>query len=456
MLRGMQTSFTTDQLKRPEIADAAAILKDCVHYGFCTAVCPTYVLLRDENDSPRGRIDLIRAMLEKGGAPDAKTVLHLDRCLSCNSCMTTCAAKVDYMHLADIGRAYIDRHYRRPAGERLVRALLARTLTSPRLFRAAVRAAGIGRVLAPLLPKRLRPLLALAPRRLPAAADAVAPGVYRAEGERRMRVALLVGCVQQALAPRINAATIRLLTRHGCEVVVAGGAACCGALPLHMGREDQARALAREAIAAWAAADAQAPLDAIVVNASGCGTTVKDYGKLFKHDEGSAARAAALAARTLDVSELLLKLGLEPPAQRIPLAVAYHDACSLQHAQKVTEPPRALLRAAGFRVLDVPERHFCCGSAGTYNMLQPEIAETLGRRKAEHIDGTGAAVVAAGNLGCMTQIGLYTGLPIVHTVELLDWATGGPLPPALAGVNLPASERAAAEPAPAANANAVW
>jgi glycolate oxidase iron-sulfur subunit len=453
----MQISFTAAQLRRPEIADAAAILRDCVHYGFCTAVCPTYVLLRDENDSPRGRIDLVRAMLEKGGAPDAKTVLHLDRCLSCNSCMTTCAARVDFMQLADIGRAYIERHYRRPLGERMVRTLLSRLLTRPSRFRIAVRAAKLGRPFAPALPKRLRPLLALAPTSLPAAREAVAPGVYPAQGARRMRVALLAGCVQQALAPRINAATIRLLTRHGCEVVVAGDAACCGALSLHMGKENHAKALARASIGAWLRVEAQGSLDAVAVNASGCGTAVKNYAKLFKHDAGMAAAAALIAARTLDVSELLLKLGLKPPAQRIPLAVAYHDACSLQHAQKVIEPPRALLRAAGFRVLEVPERHFCCGSAGTYNMLQPDIAEALGQRKAAHIESTGGAVIAAGNLGCLTQIGLYSALPTVHTVELLDWATGGPLPPPLAGVALPAPETAEASMAEVTSgANAIW
>lgn len=450
----MQTAFTDAQLKRPAIGDAAAILKDCVHYGFCTAVCPTYVLLRDENDAPRGRIDLIRAMLEKGGAPDARTVLHLDRCLSCNSCMTTCAAKVDYMHLADIGRAHIERHYRRPLGDRLLRALLARVLTRPGHFRAAVRAAKLARPFARLLPKRLRTLVTLAPGGVAPARESVRAGVYPAEGTRTLRVALLTGCVQQALAPRLNAATIRVLARHGCDVVVAD-TGCCGALPLHMGKEDQAKALARATIAAWRGAERVGALDAVVVNASGCGTTVKDYGKIFKHDSDIAADARSIAARALDVSELLHRIGLKPPAQRIPLAVAYHDACSLQHAQKVIEPPRALLRAAGFRVLDVPERHFCCGSAGTYNMLQPEIAAELGRRKAAHIDGTSAAAIAAGNLGCMTQIGLYTGLPIVHTVELLDWATGGPMPEALKGVEMPKpeSENAAAAPA---DANAIW
>ncbi len=450
----MQTAFTEAQLKRPAIADAAAILKDCVHYGFCTAVCPTYVLLRDENDAPRGRIDLIRAMLEKGTAPDAKTVGHIDRCLSCNSCMTTCAAKVDFMHLADIGRAYIEKHYRRPLGDRLLRALLARVLTRPGRFRAAVRAARLARPIARLLPGRLRKLVTLVPPRLPPARHEVRAGTYPAEGERKLRVALLAGCVQQALAPGINAATIRLLTRYGCDVVVTDG--CCGALPLHMGKEDQAKALARAAIGAWTGAEAEGRIDHVVVNASGCGTTIKDYGKLFKHDAGMAAPARAIASCALDVTELLQRIGLKQPARKIPLAVAYHDACSLQHAQKVIEPPRDLLRAAGFRVLDVPERHFCCGSAGTYNLLQPEIAAQLGRRKAGHIESTGAAVIAAGNLGCMTQISLYSGLPSVHTVELLDWATGGPLPEALEGVKLPEPESEQAPAAAPADANAIW
>ncbi|HVO17589.1 MAG TPA: glycolate oxidase subunit GlcF [Alphaproteobacteria bacterium] len=448
----MKTAFTPDQLSRPEIAEAARILGDCVHYGFCTAVCPTYVLTRDENEGPRGRIDLMRAMLERGGAPDAKTVRHIDQCLSCNSCMTTCAAKVDYLHLADIGRAYIERHYKRPLGDRLTRWLVASTVPHAGRFRAATRLARLAKPIRGALPPRLRTMVELAPARLPARRDATAPGVYPAEGARRMRVALLTGCAQQALAPHVNAATIRLLTRHGCEVVVAEGAACCGALTLHMGREDEAKRAALSCIAAWGRELHHGGLDAIVVNASGCGTTVKDYGHLFAHDSALAERAETIGMRALDVTELVGQLGLEEPAQRIPLAVAYHDACSLQHAQKVTAPPRALLRAAGFIVADVPEKHFCCGSAGTYNLLQPAMAEALGRRKAAHIDSTGAAIVAAGNLGCMTQIARFSALPVVHTVELLDWATGGPLPEKLKDVALPAPEVNADEPVAAAPA----
>lgn len=438
----MQTAFTDAQLRVPEIADAKNILTDCVHYGFCTAVCPTYVLLRDELDAPRGRIDLIREMLEAGGSPSSRTVGYIDRCLSCNSCMSTCAAKVDYMHLADIARSYIEENYRRPLFDRLFRWMLARTVTDARRFRRSVRLAGLARPFAALMPKRLRAMLALAPRSLPPKSDATSAGTYPADGAVGKRVLLLTGCAQQALAPRLNAATIRLLNRHGCEVVVAAGATCCGAFTLHMGKEDQAKQSARATIRAWIdeldRADANgASFDAVIVNASGCGTTVKDYHRIFAHEPETAAQAKRISELALDVSEMLASLELNQPDKVTPLEIAYHDACSLQHAQKVTDPPRELLRDAGFIVRDVPEAHFCCGSAGAYNMLQPEIAEQLGQRKAGHIDSTGAAVFAAGNLGCLTQLGMYTDMPALHTVELLDWATGGPVPECLVGVDLP-------------------
>jgi len=454
----MQTSFTQEQLRRPEIAKAATILKDCVHYGFCTAVCPTYVLLRDENDSPRGRIDLIRAMLEKGGPPDPKTVLHLDRCLSCNSCMTTCAAKVDYMHLADIGRAYIERNFRRPLGDRILRNLLANVLTHPERFRAAVYAARLASPFASLLPQRVRNLMMLARQPLPSPGAPAQSGTFHAQGERKARVALLTGCVQQAMAPHINAATIRLLTRHGCEVVVAAAAGCCGALPLHIGMEDRARANGERLLRAWAEAERVERFDAFISTASGCGTTIKDYEKLFPRETPIGMLAASVAQRALDVSELIQQIGLKQSAQGSPVTVVYHDACSLQHAQRVTEPPRQLLRKAGFRVVDVPERHFCCGSAGTYNMLQPELARELGLRKAKHVDSTGADILAAGNLGCLIQIALYSSKPAVHTVELLDWATGGPVPPALSSLPLPRSDKpdASVSSQAAADGNAIW
>jgi glycolate oxidase iron-sulfur subunit len=436
----VQTAFTSEQLADLKITEADGILKTCVHYGFCTATCPTYVLFRDENDSPRGRIDLIRAMLEKGGAPDAKTVHHLDRCLSCLSCVTTCAVKVDYAHLIDIARAYIEENYRRPPGERALRRMLAALLPYPRRFAAALLLARLSRPFAAVLPARLRNLIGLASgRRMDSAF--LRPGVFPASGRRTMRVALLAGCAQQALDRNINAATIRLLQRHGCDVVVAQGAGCCGALPLHMGRDAQGRRLARANIAAWDRERATG-LDAVVVNASGCGTTVKDYGHLV----GSAA-AHRIGALTRDVTELLCEIGLQEGGAK-QYRVAYHDACSLQHGQRVTRQPRELLARAGFDVVDVPERHFCCGSAGTYNLLQPAIATMLGERKAAHIDSVDPDIVAAGNLGCMVQIARFTAAPIVHTVELLDWATGGPLPAALKGRGLrePAARAAPALP----------
>ena len=443
----MKTAFTASQLADPGIAAADGILRTCVHYGFCTAVCPTYVLTRDENEAPRGRIDLIRAMLEKGGRPDAKTVGHIDSCLSCNACMTTCAVDVDYLHLADIARAFIEDHYRRPLGDRLLRRLIARTVTDPARFARMTRLARLARPFRALLPGRLRTLADLAPAALPPRRGFA--GVHPAEGARRMRVALLQGCVQQALAPGINAATLRLLTRHGIEVVVPAEAGCCGAFTLHMGKADMARAAAARNVDAWHAELERGGLDAVVVNASGCGTVVKDYARLFANDPACCGQAAALAAIARDVTELLAPDDLRLPDTAVPLAVAYHDACSLQHAQKIRSRPRALLRAAGFDVRDVPEGHFCCGSAGAYNMLQPEMAEALGQRKAGHIESTGAAAVAAGNLGCLAQLGRFTGLPMLHTVELLDWATGGPLPEALKRVNLPPPAARAKAPDPA-------
>ena len=436
----MQTAFTLEQLARPTIAVADGILKTCVHYGFCTATCPTYVLFRDENDSPRGRIDLIRAMLEKGGMPDAKTVRHLDRCLSCLSCVTTCAVKVDYAHLIDIARAHIEDNYRRPLGERMLRRVIAELLPYPRRFAFALRLARFAQPFAGILPARLRNLIRLAATRRPAG-EILHQRIHPARGRRRMRVALLPSCAQQALDRNINAATIRLLQRHGCEVVVATGVGCCGALPLHMGREAQGKALARANIAAWST-ELASGLDAIVVNASGSGTTVKDYAHLIGSEQ---ARRIGTLAR--DITELLADLGLQNGDVE-PYRVAYHDACSLQHGQRVIGQPRMLLAQAGFQVLDVPERHFCCGSAGTYNLLQPDIAVALGQRKAAHIDSVDPDIVAAGNLGCMVQIARFTPNPVVHTVELLDWATGGPMPPALRATALRKPAPRSAQPAP--------
>ncbi len=429
----MQTHFTEAQLRDPGIARANQILRACVHCGFCTATCPTYQVLGDELDSPRGRIYLIKEMLESGRAADEKTVTHIDRCLSCLACMTTCPSGVHYMHLVDHARAHIEKTYRRPWRDRVLRWLLARVIPHPRRFRLALLGARMARPFARVLPDaRLKAMVAMAPERLPPASRNDAPQVFPAQGARRLRVALLTGCAQRVLDPAINEATIRLLTRLGCEVVVADGAGCCGALTHHMGREAEAHRSAAANIRAWTEEKRRGGLDAIVINTSGCGTTVKDYGHMFR-TTGMAAEAAEVAGLACDVTELLARLAPEARAPE-PLRVAYHAACSLRHGQKVTEAPKALLKAAGFAVVEPADAHLCCGSAGTYNLLQPEISGELKRRKVATLEARAPDVIAAGNIGCMVQIGSGTGIPVVHTVELLDWATGGPRPRALGPV----------------------
>jgi glycolate oxidase iron-sulfur subunit len=421
----VQTRFADRQLADPAVAASEQILRKCVHCGFCTATCPTYVLLGDELDSPRGRIYLIKEMLENDRPATAEVVRHVDRCLSCLSCMTTCPSGVHYQHLIDHARAHIERTYRRPLGERWLRGALARVLPYPGRMRLALRFAALGRILAPVLPRRLRALLDLAP---PVRDAAAVP--HSVPTTKRARVALLTGCVQTVVAPEINAATVRLLERAGVEVVQISG--CCGALVHHLGRERQAHGFAAAIVERVHAELAGAGLDAVVANASGCGTEIKDYGYAFRNDPALAAKAAAVSGKARDVTELLATLGLPPrTGGATSLAVAYHSACSMQHGQRVERPPRELLAAAGYDVREIGEGHLCCGSAGTYNVLQPEIATRLRDRKLGHIARTGAAVVATGNVGCMLQLAQGTNVPVVHTVQLLDWATGGPMPPEL-------------------------
>lgn len=424
----MQTLFTPEQLKDPVISEADSILRRCVHCGFCTATCPTYVLRGDELDSPRGRIYLIKDMLESDRDPSDDVVKHVDRCLSCLSCTTTCPSGVDYMHLVDHARARIEERYTRPAMDRWLRDLLALLIPRPGLFRVALLGAWFAKPFARMMPGKLRAMLALAPKSVSGTSPVDRPQVFPAVGGRRMRVALMTGCAQQVLRPAINEATVRLLTRHGCEVVVAQGGGCCGALEHHMGRLDGSHAAAMRNIEAWESAG---ELDGIVINASGCGTTVKDYGHMLKEEPAWAHRAARISGLTKDVTEIMAELGVQAPVHGESLNVAYHSACSMQHGQKITDLPKKLLTDAGFQVRSPAEGHLCCGSAGTYNMTQPEMAEQLGRRKAGHLDATGADVVATGNIGCLVQIGNYGDLPVVHTVELLDWATGGPKPAGL-------------------------
>ena len=427
----MQTNFTPEQLLDPATSQANAVLRTCVHCGFCTATCPTYQVLGDELDSPRGRIYLIKDMLENGRPADAKTVKHLDRCLSCLACMTTCPSGVNYMYLIDHAREYIEKTYRRPLMDRMLRSTLAWVIPHPTRFRLALLAAKIARPFSFLVPDaRLRAMLAMAPKTIPTISRNDDPQVFSAEGPKRMRIALLTGCAQKVLNTDINDATIRILQRLGCEVVIARGMGCCGALTHHMGKAELARSSAANNIRAWMAERAVGGLDAVVINTSGCGTTVKDYGHMFQHGP-MAQDAATIAAMTMDISELLVKIGL-PEGPKKNLRVAYHAACSLQHGQQIKTAPKDLLKRAGFEVVEPADSHLCCGSAGTYNLLQPEISGQLKDRKVKTLEARKPDIIAAGNIGCMMQIGLGTLTPVVHTVELLDWATGGPIPPALA------------------------
>jgi glycolate oxidase iron-sulfur subunit len=428
----MQTNFTLAQLGDPDVAESEKILRACVHCGFCTATCPTYVLDGNELDSPRGRIYLIKDMLEHDRPATAEVTTHIDRCLSCLACMTTCPSGVHYMHLVDHARAHIEQTYRRPLAERVMRALLARVMPYPRRFQLAAFTALFAKPFAPLAAafgfKRLSAMLRLSPWRRPYPPRPAQTFSPMAPSGRNGRVALLAGCVNDVLAPQINDATIRLLTRLGIEVVIAEGAGCCGSLVHHMGRRAEALAQARANIDAWSALG---DLDAILITASGCGTTVKDYGFMLRDDPAYAERGARVAKLAKDVTEYLAVLPLAPRPDAAKLVVAYHSACSMQHGQRVVREPKDVLSKVGFVVKDIADGHLCCGSAGTYNILQPDIARRLRERKVRTIERLRPDVIAAGNLGCIIQIAAGTDLPAVHTVELIDWATGGPCPPVL-------------------------
>ncbi|WP_343315502.1 glycolate oxidase subunit GlcF [Brucella sp. BE17] len=425
----MQTQFSPEQLLDPDVNEAEKILRKCVHCGFCTATCPTYVTLGNELDSPRGRIYLIKDMLENDRPADDEVVRHVDRCLSCLSCMTTCPSGVNYMHLVDHARAHIEKTYRRPFINRLLRSVLAHVLPYPGRFRTALRLAKLGRPFAPLFEKSpaLKPvaaMLGLAPKHLPSKPDMI----NSVAGEKRGRVAMLGGCAQSVLDPGINAATLRVLNRFGIEVVTPKDEGCCGSLVHHMGREKEALSQARHNVDVWTREIEADCLDAIIVTASGCGTTIKDYGYMLRLDPAYADKAARVSALAKDVTEYLAMIDLPEPQQPKAMTVAYHSACSMQHGQKIVRPPKDLLAKAGFSVKEPLEGHLCCGSAGTYNIMQPEIATRLRDRKVKNIEATGAQLIATGNIGCMTQIGSGSTLPIVHTVELIDWAYGGPCP----------------------------
>lgn len=429
----MQTNFSLAQLANPDLKAAEKILRSCVHCGFCLATCPTYQILGDERDSPRGRIYLIKDMLENDRPADATAARHIDRCLSCLSCMTTCPSGVDYMHLVDHARERVEETWRRPWHDRLLRDLLVRVMTRPSLMRAALVAGALPARALGWVPGRLGAMARIARRSAAPPSWVDRPQTFHAEGKARRRVALLSGCVQQVMAPDINEATVRLLTRLGCDVTVIAGFGCCGALPHHMGRREDALSHVRANLQALNRAEAaDGAFDAFVSTASGCGTTLKDYGVMLARDEEFANLAVRFADIVRDVSELVAEIGLSTPLPEVAaLRVAYHPPCSLQHGQQVRDAPKALLAAAGFEVLDIPDSHLCCGSAGTYNILQPDLARGLQRRKADNIARVQPDLVATGNIGCQIQIDSAVDVPVVHTVHLLDWATGGPAPAAL-------------------------
>ena len=439
----MQTNFSLAQLADPHVARSEQILRACVHCGFCTATCPTYTLLGDELDSPRGRIYLIKDMLENGKPATPDVVKHVDRCLSCLSCMTTCPSGVHYMHLVDHARAHIEETYTRPLKDRLMRGILAAVLPHRGRFRLALAGAMVARPFAGLIGSvpGLAPvaaMLKLAPARPASRSASENERRFKANGPRRARVALLDGCAQPVLRPEIDEAAIRLLNRMGVEVVRPKGGGCCGSLTHHMGKEDLALANARANVDAWWREIEGEGLDAIIITTSGCGTTIKDYGHMLRLEPAYAERAAKVSALAKDVSEFLVERELPVPVITAGTRVAYHSACSLQHGQKVKTAPKTLLSRAGFTVLEPAEGHLCCGSAGTYNILQPEIAGRLRARKVANIERTSPQIIAAGNIGCLTQIGGGTAIPTVHTVELLDWATGGPKPDGLESIEVAA------------------
>jgi glycolate oxidase iron-sulfur subunit len=422
----MQTNFTEAQLANPLVEESEKALRSCVHCGFCSSSCPTYNLLGDELDSPRGRIYLIKDMLEGDKAASETVATHLDRCLSCLSCQDICPSDVSYMHLIDAARLHIENTYKRKRGDRMLRAMLGYVMPRPGVFAGLMRLAALAKPFRALLPGRLTQMVAMAPKiesPLPARKNVL----HAAAEPAKARVALLAGCVQQAVGNHINDATARLLNRHGVNVTILHEAQCCGAVNHHLGQEDAAFSKVRANITAWVAeSEKVGGFDAIIANASGCGTMLKDYGHLLRND-ALAQNAAQISVLTQDVAEYLATL--PPLAVKLPVQhVTYQAACSLRHGQGIIDEPLNLLRAAGFEVSQPKDPHMCCGSAGAYNMLQPEIASQLGDNKAAAIAKTEPEIIVSSNLGCMTQLEAKTDVPIVHLVELLDWASGGDMP----------------------------
>ena len=433
----MQTNFSEDQLKNKDNKSSEKILRKCVHCGMCNATCPTFNLLGDELDGPRGRIYLIKEMIEKKKTPTKKVVSHIDKCLSCYSCMTTCPSGVNYMHLIDHGRNYVEKKYKRPFAEKIFRDFLSKTLPNPKIFKFLIILAKIGQIFKFLLPKKLKSMVDVAPKKI-YGKTLKFQKIYKAERKKpTARVALLIGCVQRVVSPQINEATIRVLTRHGVEVITLPEIECCGSLNHHLGKEELAKETFKKNINIWYDEYLKNGLDAIISNTSGCGTTLKDYGFVFREDSELKKKAKKISELTKDVTEFLeenLKLSFKKEKGSKKYKIAYHSACSMQHGQKVHKQPIDLLEKTGNKILNIPDGHICCGSAGTYNILQSDIATKLLKQKVENIDKVKPDFISTGNIGCIMQITNGTDIPILHTVEVIDWFTGGPKPKSLTAI----------------------
>ena len=432
----METHFSQQQLKDKDNKSSEKILRKCVHCGFCNATCPTYQLLGDELDGPRGRIYLIKDMLENNKPANEKIVKHIDRCLSCYSCMTTCPSGVNYMHLIDHGRSHIEKTYKRPFSDRFIRNFLSTTLSKSINFKVIAILTQFIKPFRFFFPKKMKEMINLMPGKFP---KKTLPKmqIYPAHNKKKpvARVALLTGCVQKVISPQINEATIGLLNRHDIEVVVLKGIECCGSLNHHLGKNDLANKTFKKNISIWYDEYLKNGLDAIISNTSGCGTTLKDYGFIFRSDANLKKKAKKISELTKDIAEYLdehVKLDfIKNKDNDKEYKIAYHSACSMQHGQKIHHAPINLIKKTGNQVFNIPDGHLCCGSAGTYNLLQNDIAKKLLKNKISNIEKINPQFIATGNIGCITQIANGTKIPILHTVEIIDWYTGGPKPEVL-------------------------
>lgn len=423
----MQVQFSADRLPNPMLEMSEEIIRKCVHCGMCLATCPSYLLLGNELDSPRGRIYQIKDMLEKNVPPPKTLTKHMDRCLSCLSCVTTCPSGVQYGQLADYAREQITDDKNRSWADRALRRFVATTLPNRNLLRIMIK---IGTILRPILPQAILPkpiaaMMQLLPE--PLHTTLITNKTYNAQGKTLARIGLLPGCVQQVIDSNTIIAAVEFLTRHGVEVTIANADNCCGALVQHMGYIKLARKQARKVINGWKKIMQSKQLDAIVHVASGCGTAVKDYQLLFPNDK----KINEITKLARDISEFIFEYAETLPIRYKklpPLRITYHSACSLRHGQHISEQPLEILRATGLCISEPKESHICCGSAGTYNIFQPDLAEQLKTRKVKNIMATQADIIVTGNLGCIQQLQKDLNTPIIHTIELLNWATGGTIP----------------------------